>query len=164
MTTLVVDGYNAIHAIPDVRTQADKSLLRARSEIIALSREYARVSGFIGDVKVVFDGDDRYRYLDKEGVDRDPAQIFSATGEGDDKIIEVVKECSRKGKVIIASNDNYVRNNACAHGAVPINSQDLIGKKVPLDPNLSRDWKKLDKAARAAITRAYSKHLGISKG
>ena len=163
MTTLVVDGYNAIYAIPDVKVQAARSLIRAREEIVALSREYARSSGFIEDVKVVFDGDDRYRYLDKVDISRDPAQIFSASDAGDEKIIEVVKIYARKGKVILASNDNYVRNNARGHGAGLIDPCDLAGRQALSAPRLSHGRKKLDRDVREAITREYREQLGIPK-
>ncbi|MBU0570951.1 MAG: NYN domain-containing protein [Candidatus Omnitrophica bacterium] len=163
MTTLVVDGYNAIYAIPDIKAKAARDLSQAREEIVARSREYARSSGFIEDVKVVFDGDDRYRYLDKLDIARDPAQVFSATAAGDDKIIEVVRMCARKGKVILASNDNYVRNNARGYGAGLIDSRDLAGRKVSSAPRFGCGRKKLDKNVRETITREYREQLGIPK-
>ncbi|MFH1878992.1 MAG: NYN domain-containing protein [Candidatus Omnitrophota bacterium] len=96
--TLVVDGYNAINAISAVRKEMDKSLLSARQSIIALSREYARSSGYISNVRVVFDGDDKYRKDPVLNRLRGKDQVFSETGRGDDKIIQTVKECSRYGR------------------------------------------------------------------
>jgi len=161
MTTLVVDGYNAIYAIPEVRSRLEESLQAAREAITVISREYARSSGYIDDVRVVFDGDDKYRYLDKFNVGRDPSQVFSRTGSGDEKIIEVVKRYAQKGKVILASNDNYVRNNARGYGAGLIRSDDLICGKRSKKKAPPRNNQKPGKSVRDEITRVYRRILGI---
>ena len=160
MTTLVVDGYNAIYAIPEVRSRLKESLQAAREAITVISRKYARSSGYIDDVRVVFDGDDKYRYLDKFNIGRDPNQVFSRTGSGDEKIIEVVKRCAEKGKVILASNDNYVRNNARGYGAGLVRSDDLIcGKKTKKKSSVRSDPKP-GRAVLDEITRVYKRILG----
>jgi predicted RNA-binding protein with PIN domain len=86
-TTLVVDGYNAINAIPKAGKELAKSLEAARNAIIAISKEYARSSGYITDVRVVFDGDDQYRHFDGMNIPGVTFHIFSRTGKGDDKVI-----------------------------------------------------------------------------
>jgi len=161
MTVLVVDGYNAMHAIPEARKRLKESLRSARDEVIAISREYARSSGFISDVRVVFDGDDRYRYLDKLDIKRDSAQVFSKTGFGDEKIIEVIKQLSCKGKVVLASNDNYVRNGARGYGASLIHSEDLLRSKKIKKQGCVSHKKSLGKSVREEITKAYRRVLGV---
>jgi predicted RNA-binding protein with PIN domain len=127
--TLIIDGYNAANAIPLVRRQLKKSLEAARSTIMAMAAEYARRSGYITEFKVVFDGVDKYRKFDKFNLPSGRMKVFSCTGGGDKKIIETVKRCSASGRVVLASNDNYVRNNARAYGASIINAEDITGKK-----------------------------------
>jgi len=161
MTTLVVDGYNAIYAVPEARKKLGKSLESARNNILALSKEYARKSGYIDEVRVVFDGDDRYRYLDSLDLGRLRSQVFSSTGKGDEKIIAMVKACSRGGKVVLASNDNYIRNNARAYGAALMDVKELGVKKRKLAGS-GRDGRGgLDSSDYDKITREYREELGI---
>lgn len=160
-TVLIVDGYNAINAIPSVKKKLKESLLSARSEIIILAKEYARSSGYITDFHVVFDGQDRYRYLERLKVPRDTKHTFSRTGDGDEKIIETVKRYSEKGRVVVASNDNYVRNNARSYGASLINSEDLEGKPSKKKTSQEDKPKRLDKRTRDQITKEYRKELGL---
>lgn len=163
-TTLVVDGYNAINAISEIRKLLKDSLLSARSGIIMLASEYARSSGYITDFCVVFDGQDRYRYLERMYVPRDAKHTFSKSGEGDDKILETVRSFSEKGKVVVASNDNYVRNNSRSYGASIIDSEELGGKKkkkMRAAGDAKSQDKALDKDVRDRITREYMEELGL---
>jgi uncharacterized protein len=162
-TTLVVDGYNAINAIPEVKKLLKDSLLSARSRIIMLASEYARSSGYITDFCVVFDGQDRYRYMERMYVPKDAKHTFSRSGEGDEKIIETVKTYSEKGKVVLASNDNYVRNNARGYGAALIYSEDLAEKAKPKPGGGSKvePDRKLDRRTMDKITKEYMEELGL---
>ena len=80
---MLVDGYNAIHKIPEVDDLLDESLEDARNAITDLAKEYQRRYGGIAEVHVVFDGRDEYRGLSFNK----PNQVFSKTGEGDRKVI-----------------------------------------------------------------------------
>ncbi|MFH1665746.1 MAG: NYN domain-containing protein [Candidatus Omnitrophota bacterium] len=157
--TLVVDGYNAINAIPETRRELEKSLYSARKMILAISREYARSSGFITDVVVVFDGSDRFRDM---GMLRSSSEVFSGTGAGDDKIIETVKKYSSRGRVVIASNDNYVRNNSRAYGASPINVEEMVSAKKKRSATPEKHGKRIDPAVKEEITREYGRELGLA--
>ncbi len=162
MTVLIVDGYNAIYAVPGTRQELRQSLLKARRSILASSREYARTSGYIDEVMVVFDGNDKYRYMDEADISRDRTQIFSRTGSGDDKIIETIKLYARKGKVVVASNDNYVRNNARAYGAALIDVRDLAAAETNKQKRVAMDGSKcMDSDMRDEITREYREELGL---
>lgn len=162
-TTLIVDGYNAINAIHEVKKVLNRSLLDARSRIIVLAAEYVRSSGYITDFCVIFDGQDRYRYLERIHVPRDARHTFSATGEGDEKIIDTIRIYSEKGRVVVASNDNYVRNNARGYGASLIYSEDLAGKNRYSEKQkgqIEKD-KEIDKHLKEKITKEYMEELGL---
>ena len=116
MKVLIVDGYNAIHKIPEIDDSLDGSLEEARSRITDLAKEYKRKDGGIAEVYVVFDGKDEYREL---SFDK-PNQIFSKTGEGDRKVIRLAQEKSDVFHVIVASDDNRVGNSCRAAGATVI--------------------------------------------
>lgn len=158
-TTLIVDGYNAINAIPEAREKLKEGLERARKTILIISKEYARRSGYITDICVVFDGDDKYRYLDAIDISRGKSYLFSPIGGGDDKIIDMVKQYSSKGKVVLASNDNYVRNNSRVYGASVISSEELY-KRVK-KPSRGGSPKKITRKMEKEITNEYKRHLGI---
>ena len=116
MKVLIIDGYNAIHKIPEVEDLLDDSLEEARSRITALAKVYQRRSGGIAEVYVVFDGRDEYRGLSFNK----PNQVFSRTGEGDKKVIRMAQEKSGQYHVIVVSDDNYVGNSSRAAGATVI--------------------------------------------
>ncbi|MBF0493646.1 MAG: NYN domain-containing protein [Candidatus Omnitrophica bacterium] len=158
MVTLVVDAYNAIYAIPEIRALLKDNLKKARDKVTALSKEYARSSGYISHVKVVFDGDDRYAWLNKYS-NSDGTQIFSGTDKGDRTIIEAVRICSSKGRVVLASNDNYVRNNARGYGATVINSEELIKTVTKKSIREKQDEKEYNNGVYKAITDMYRKKL-----
>jgi predicted RNA-binding protein with PIN domain len=160
-TILVVDGYNVINAIPKVREKIKKDLRSARNAAILIIKEYVRSSGYITDFKVVFDGSTRYRHLETHEIPKPKEQVFSETGKGDDKIIETVKKCSRSGKVVLASNDNYVINNARAYGASIIDVRDLLKKKKNSSKEKHKTKKRINKNTKDEITAEYRKKLGV---
>ena len=116
MKVLIVDGYNAIHKIPEVDDLLDESLEAARHAITDLAREYQRRHGGIAEVHVVFDGRDEYSGLSFNK----PNQIFSRTGEGDRSIIRLAQDKSGEFHVIVVSDDNRVGNSCRDAGATVI--------------------------------------------
>jgi len=160
-TTLVVDGYNAINAIRTTRNMIlNGQLEEARREIMEIAKKYARSSGYIKDVCVVFDGDDKYRHLDR--VSNIPGNhVFSGTDKGDDKIIQTVKRYSSFSRVIVASNDNYVRNMSRGYGASLMAPEDLAPEKHHEHHEKKGPAKEIDKKTRDAITEDYMRELGL---
>lgn len=116
MKILIVDGYNAIHKIPEIEDLLDDSLQAARSAITDLAKKYQRRDGGISEVFVVFDGKDEY----SGSPFNKPNQVFSKTGEGDKKIVRLAQDKSGQFHVIVASDDNYVRNSSRSAGATVI--------------------------------------------
>ena len=116
MKVLIVDGYNAIHKIPEMDDLLDESLEDARSAITDLAGEYQRRCGGIAEVHVVFDGRDEYRAFSSGK----PNQVFSGTGEGDRSIIRLAQDKSERFHVIVVSDDNRVGNSCRAAGATVI--------------------------------------------
>lgn len=116
MKVLIVDGYNAIHKIPEIDDLLDESLEDARNAITDLAREYQRRHGGIAEVHVVFDGRDEYKDLSLNK----PNQVFSGTGEGDRSIIRLAQDKSERFHVIVVSDDNRVGNSSRAAGATVI--------------------------------------------
>jgi len=123
MKALVVDGYNAIHKIRHLEALLDESLCEARHALTELAMEYRRKVGGIAEVAVVFDGKDAYR---GKNIPRPAHQVFSKTGEGDRMIIRTVRKLSDRYHVIVASDDNFVRNNSRAYRASTISISEFF--------------------------------------
>lgn len=123
MKALVVDGYNAIHKIRCLESLLDESLHEAREALTELALDYKRKTGGIAEVYVVFDGKDEYRGLSLSAPHH---QVFSKTGEGDRAIIRMVEKLSGRYHVIVASDDNFVRNNSRAHRATTISISEFF--------------------------------------
>ena len=116
MKVLIVDGYNAMHKIPEIDEISDDSLEDARSAVTAVAKEYQRRTGGVSEVIVVFDGKDEYRDLSFNK----PNQVFSRSGQGDKEVIRLAQDKSDRFHVIVASDDNYVGNSCRAAGATMI--------------------------------------------
>ena len=58
MTTIIVDGYNVIHAVPALARRLDQSLEAAREALLEACRAYRARRGDIARLYVVFDGDE----------------------------------------------------------------------------------------------------------
>ncbi len=162
-TTLVIDGYNAINAIPEARKKLKESLLSARSAIIIIAKEFVRSSGYINDFCVVFDGQDKYRHLERMHIPVGGTQIFSESGEGDDTIIDTVRKYANEGRVVVASNDNYVKNMSRGYGASLMPVDDLVRKKAKGARLKAKETekKKIARQEKNKITKDYMRELGI---
>jgi len=123
MKILIVDGYNVIHRIQYLADLSDRDLGEARQVVTDLAHSFKRKTGGIKEVYVVFDGKTEYR---DAGLPSRDDQIFSDTGEGDKKIVEVIERHSDSGTVVVVSDDNYVRNSARAHSASLLRPRDLM--------------------------------------
>jgi len=159
MNALIVDGYNAIYKITELQTLLDKSLLEARREVTRLAKDYQRKTGGIAEVYVVFDGKDDYR-----GSPHPPLanQIFSKTGEGDEAIIKTVEKLSGRYHCIVASDDNFVRNNARAYRATVISIAEFSAgakKKKTAKRSDASDEKRIDPKSAREITDYFKRHL-----
>ncbi|MDP8299398.1 MAG: NYN domain-containing protein [Candidatus Tantalella remota] len=163
ITTLVIDGYNAINAIPEARKKINESLLSARSAIIIIAKEFVRSSGYINDFCVVFDGQNKYRNLERMHIPVGGVQVFSESGEGDDTIIDTVRKYANEGRVIVASNDNYVKNMSRGYGASLMSVDDLVRRKGKDSWKKSEgdEKKRIGRRDQNKITKDYMKELGL---
>lgn len=118
----LVDGYNAVHQIPEIEAALGRGLENARNKLALYLFVWGRIHpGF--ECIIVFDGDPRFsnsQDICLYGI----RCLFSRTSHGgDNEIIRIAKEFQRKNRdITVASDDNYVRNSCRDHGAnvVPI--------------------------------------------
>ena len=163
MTTLILDGYNVAHAVPELARQLDGSLQAARDALVALCQQYRAKRGDIGKVYVVFDGRNAEVFGAREQTQGGVTVLFSQKPEeADARILRVIE--SQRSRCVVVSNDNEVSNNARAFGASVLSVQQFYEQARqgtarrahhPTSPG------KADLPAGTArqITEDYRKHL-----
>lgn len=161
MKALVVDGYNAIHKIKHLQPMLDGGLHEARKALTELAMDYRRKVGGIAEVYVVFDGKDAYRDLSLSA----PAhQVFSETGGGDRAIVRMVQKLSSRYHVVVASDDNFVRNNSRAHNASTITVSEFLAATKKKSARNKCDMaleKKIEPKSAKEITDYLRKRLAF---
>ncbi len=163
--TLILDGYNVIHAIPELERLLDVSLQAAREGLIRLSEQYRSSHGDIRKIVIVFDGKSEYDGLpsgSRAGVEI----IFSSGESADERILELIQTAKNTDSFIVVSNDNYVSNNSRAMrtSVVPVSEfrNASAGKSNPRAAS-GRSGPKTGLTDHAAqkITDEYRRHLGL---
>ena len=163
MTTLILDGYNVAHAVPEVARHLDGSLQAARDALVRLCQEYRARRGDIGNIYVVFDGRDAETFGAREQHHGSVTVVFSQKPEeADARILRVIE--SHRGRCVVVSNDNEVANNARAFGAGIVSVQEFYAQArrgTARRGGRSASPGKADLPAGAArkITEDYLKHL-----
>ncbi len=162
----VVDGYNVIHAVPELERKLDQSLRSARDALVALCRTIQSLRGDVQKVVIVFDGSSAFRDLPQEnfpGVEI----LFTESGEdADDRILDVLREKSPGQNFCIVSNDNYVSNHARAFGAermTAVRFQALAAprKKTLQRPGAAETGEELPGSIARKLTEDYKRYLGL---
>ena len=160
---LLIDGYNVIHRLPELSRALDGGLANAQDRLVLEISNWRRSHpGF--DCVIVFDGNPV-----PGGGPHGGAGIrclFSRTpGGGDAALVGYVRDHhGRKSDITVVSDDNYVRNNCRAHGAVVEPSSYILAKKpsAPVKRQHPPDGGKgLDRKAAAEINKELKKKFGI---
>ena len=163
MTTLILDGYNVAHAVPEVARHLDGSLQAAREALVRLCQEYRTRRGDIGNIYVVFDGRDAETFGAREQHHGSVTVVFSQKPEeADARILRVIE--AQRGRCVVVSNDNEVSNNARAFGASVISAQAFYVQARPSNarrspPSVNPAKAALPAGAARKITEEYLKHL-----
>ncbi len=115
---LLVDGYNAIHRIPGLKPGAGEDLEDARRKLALVVSAWRR-SHPATECIIVFDGDRRFAGAREQTLAGVRCLFTLAAHGGDAEIIRFVREKEQKAAdIIVVSDDNNVRNNCRAHGAL----------------------------------------------
>jgi len=161
---LLIDGYNVINRVPELKPSLDGGLQNARNQLALRVSSWSHEHPAVECV-IVFDGDFQY----SGGRDQRLAGIrciFSlARHGGDAELIRFVRD--HKGKtpdITVVSDDNNVRNNCRAHGAsVQPSSYIMTGKsrQAPGRVKVPTDGKGLSKKAASEIDKELRKKFGL---
>ncbi len=116
MQTLIIDGYNVIHAIPEIEELLDESLEAARIGLIRFLTEFKGVRKDIRKIFIVFDGKSG-ELPEETAVSPGITAIYTKDGqEADEKIVEILKDAPKPELITVVSNDNFLYNNTRALG------------------------------------------------
>jgi predicted RNA-binding protein with PIN domain len=119
---VLVDGYSVLHAWPQVRRLAGRSLEQQRDALIAVLRRYADSSG--RRVTVVFDG---YAAKRKpEVAEKVPGieVLFSEMGKTADDVIErLVAQAERRDQIEVVTSDSLERRTVESLGAASMSAE-----------------------------------------
>ena len=165
MITLILDGYNVTHTVPELAAHLERSLQAAREELVRLCRAYRARRGDIGKLYVVFDGRDADAPGSRAQQGGVTVLFTRRPEEADTRILRVIEAEGRRTRCVVVSNDNEVCNNARAFGAGILSAQAFYLKARPLSaprsqPPTSSDGKPtLSTRDAQQLTDAYRKHL-----
>ncbi|MBI2495242.1 MAG: NYN domain-containing protein [Candidatus Omnitrophica bacterium] len=168
MSTMILDGYNVIHAVPEMSRRLDRGVQSAREALVRLCQEYQGRRGDIERLYVVFDGRDASASGSLEQHHGGVTVLFTQEPEEADARILRVIESQRGRRCVVVSNDNEVFNNARAFGARVMSVQEFYEQLRPASARRSEPPTTSDKAALSArdareITKAYWEHLEKKK-
>ena len=168
---LLVDGYNVIHRVPELRPSLDGGLQNARNRLALQVARWARAHPGV-ECLIVFDGDiDRSGGRGEERIAGVRCAYSLTAHGGDDELIRIVRDHKgRTSDITVVSDDNKVGNSCRAHGAVVRPAgfiMDAGGKAAaggPSGPNARRgkgSGKGLDRKSEAEIDAELRKRFGV---
>jgi predicted RNA-binding protein with PIN domain len=155
---LIVDGYNAIHSIPELENELDKSLMSARAALTCLLLDYQQKSRSIKEIYVVYDSKtDLTSHMENIGIVKN---IYTArSSNADQEIVSIIKNSNKPAKIAVLSRDNFVINHARAMGANVMPLSDF-SKKIAMAKTY-KGKSPLSDSEKDEITRELKKFWGI---
>lgn len=124
---LVVDGYNIIHAWPDLIRLKNESFEHARDKLLDILADFRGSTQCL--VVVVFDAYMvKKRAGNKESIDGLEV-IFTQEGETADSCIErLVSQLPRETRVIVATSDWAQQRLVVGQGALRLSARELLNR------------------------------------
>ena len=135
---LIVDAYNVIHAIKELREVLDKSPDGARDQLAERAMAIHDVDGI--HTVLVFDGcGESLEVIHSPGRETFEL-VYAPAGTTADGIIEkLLTRIAEPGGVTVASDDAMIRESARVNGAIAISSEDLFNWICICEQRLVRD-------------------------
>jgi predicted RNA-binding protein with PIN domain len=140
---VVVDGYNVIHAWPELkRLLSGASLEAARYRLIERLSVFGMVAG--AEVTVVFDAHHSTARSNSEQVVEGVHVVFTRKGHSADHAIErIAYDASQVGDMItVATSDRFQRDLVRGMGGAVISALDLERRVIDAEEELTRRVKK----------------------
>jgi predicted RNA-binding protein with PIN domain len=140
---VIVDGYNVIHAWPQLkRLLTDASLEAARDRLVDRLSVYGLVAGC--EVTVVFDAHHSPSRMNSEQVVEGVHVLFTRKGHSADHAIErIAYEASAGGDLLtVATSDRFQRDLVRGMGGAVISAQELERRVIEAEEEMSRRVRK----------------------
>jgi len=139
MERVIVDGYNVIHAWPQLkRLLGDASLEAAREKLVERLSVFGMVAG--ADVTVVFDAHHSTARTNSEELVEGVHVIFTRKGHSADHVIErIAYDASQANDAItVATSDRFQRDLVRGMGGAVISALELERRVVDAEQELGR--------------------------
>lgn len=139
MERVIVDGYNVIHAWPQLkRLLTAASLEAARDKLIERLSVFGMVVG--ADVTVVFDAHHSAARNNSQETVEGVKVLFTRKGHSADHAIErMAYDASQAGDVItVATSDRFQRDLVRGMGGAVISAQELERRVIDAEADLGR--------------------------
>lgn len=121
---LIIDGNNAMHAIPQISKELSRDRNLARDSLLRMIEPLATDGARI---TVVFDGRAGKGSLEKYPRADSFDVFYSSSREGADGAIErMVMAAKYPGRICVVTNDNLIRNCAYSSGASAMRVEQMI--------------------------------------
>ena len=158
MNQLILDGYNVIYKIPQLRQHLEKSLENARIALASFVLTWGRTHNHKGKITIVFDGRDSICSNAGNNLCGVNCVYTKTKQEADDRIISMVRNSPHSKEIIVISDDNYVTNNCKVHGAQVKSAGFLSQSKAPEG---ALDDKSIDRKTESEINEWLKKQYGM---
>jgi predicted RNA-binding protein with PIN domain len=139
MERVIVDGYNVVHAWPELkRLLTGASLEAARDRLIQRLSVFGMVAG--ADVTVVFDAHHSTARTNSEETVDGVRVLFTRKGHSADHVIErMAYEASEAGDVItVATSDRFQRDLVRGMGGAVISALELERRVIDAEAEMGR--------------------------
>lgn len=165
---IIVDAYNAIHQIPQLRQRLQKSLEGARDLLIRQCGAWLASRRDVGAFRLVFDGDSSVPMPDVH-MTHGIQTIFTRTGESaDERIVAMVADAMTPAACLVVTADRDVATRVQAHGAAVVPPLAFFertmgaGAAGPCDAD-GGDKPELTSAAAKSISSQLIKEWGLNR-
>jgi len=160
---LIIDGYNAISKIREFEAKKDISLEASRLAFIKALVDFRQRNASFDKIIAVFDGKSEGPGIGKESYGNVEAVFSNKARNADEAIVSILKIAPSNNKIIVSSDDNFVKNHSRAFGCGAMSIKELedlisLKKKAVKGKILEKD---LEDNEMQDITRELKKHWGV---
>jgi len=125
---VIIDGYNLLHASPNMSVRREELLENARNRLIEKLSNYKRQKNV--SISIIFDGWKNGMPIQNQELSRGIKIIYSKLGEkADDVIKRLIANSSEE--IVVVSSDREIRDFAEKHSTVSLSSSEFE-KKVEI--------------------------------
>ena len=140
---LIVDGNNALYAIPEFARELKIDRSRARESFLHFLEPLQAMGSCL--LSVVFDGKGGPQSVFKHRGIEEYTVIYSSSVEGADGVIErMLMGAKQPERIVVVTNDGLIRNCAYAHGSTAIRVEE-VAKRLDYAIERSKSLKKISK-------------------